>query len=161
MDVGEIQPAAGAQEMGDDPRPAGKVGQPADGAPGGEHQVERRRLGQRLARGIEVRGHEPCRQAQRCRILPRRLDRRGREVEPGHHGALAGQHQAVIAEVALQVQHAQPGHRPQLGPDDAQPGGAVAERRQVVAGRGAMQRHALVPIGAVQLLPVGGVRARH
>ena len=65
------------------------------------------------------------------------VDGGGGEVEAGDFGAAAGEDQAVIAEMALQVQDAQPGDGAELGLlDRVHAGPAGAEASEIVfAGR--------------------------
>jgi hypothetical protein len=82
-------------------------------------------------------------------------DRRAREIEPDHLGAALRQRQAVAAEVALQMQDAQPRDRAELGLlDRTQPVMPGAQRRDVVERRPQMDRDPLVPVGAVDVAPV-------
>ena len=84
------QPSAGPQQPGHDVSPPPHVGQPAQCADPGEHQVEGRRL-QRLGRRVHVGLHEVD---VRTAVLGESasLGQRGcGEVEPGHPRAQPGQ----------------------------------------------------------------------
>ena len=158
MQVGVVEAATGSEEVRDHLGPAPQVGVPADGPPCREDQVEAGRFGQRLRCPVNVRQHEPRRQAQLRRVLPRRLDRRRREVHPGHLSPALRQDQAVLPEMALQMQHSQPGDRAELRLlDRAKPRRPVPERL-LVHRRGPVNGDPLIPVRPVQREPV---RVRH
>jgi len=84
--LADEQPPARAQQAGDDPAPAADVGQPAQRAHAGEHQVEP--LGaQHVDRRVHLRLHEVDVVAGTGDEAVGLLHRGGREVEPGHLGA--------------------------------------------------------------------------
>ena len=73
------------------------------------------------------------------------LDGRQGEVEPGEVRPGAGEGQAVMAEMALQMQHPQAGHGAELGGfDRMEEGGAVA-MVTVAIRDGPVDRNAFVP----------------
>lgn len=130
-------------------------------APGDEDAVERGGLGQRLRRRIDVRldetgaGRQPHLVGQRAR----RPDRLAREVDPATAPPLR-QDQAVIAEMALQVQHPHSVDRPELGLLDLiHPLGAGPQRREIIPARREMQPDPFFPIGGVVIDKAGVVVA--
>jgi len=155
--VGVIEAAIGLQELGDDLGPAPYVGQPAGDAPARIDQVERCRPGDGGGRVVEIRFDEAraVGKAELRREIARRSDRRPGEIEPHHRGAALGETERVGAEVALQVQHAQPLHRAELGlVDGIECAATRAQRREIVARRLEMNGDPLVPVGAVEFAPV-------
>ena len=152
MPFGQIERAARLDEMGHHPGPAADVGQPVDRAPGDEHAIERRGLRNRRRRIVQVRLDEarPPGEPELGRQRARGRDRGLREVEAHHVRAQLRERQAAAAEVALQMEHAQPLDRPELGRlDRVQPAAPGAQRIELIARRAQMDRDPLVPVGAI------------
>ena len=133
-------------------------GNQPDRAPGHVDEIERLRLGDRGRRVIDIRFDEarPGLQAKLLRQLPRRVDGWSGEIEAYDIGAALRQRQRVHAEVALQVQHAQAGHGPELGfLDGIEPAACPrSSRSRAYSLRANVDRHALVPVGAIEPAPV-------
>ncbi len=107
MALAHEQPPAGPQQARHHPGPAGDVGQPAQRADPRVHEVE----GLRAQDGDRVihLGFDETDVGAGQFGDPARLRERGvGEVQPGHVGAEAGQRDGVGADVALQVDAAQP-----------------------------------------------------
>ncbi len=158
MTFGEIKQPAGAQQRRDDIRPPRNVREPADGAPGDEHDVELVRRGDRPQCIVEV-GANKARSAGKAQLVrqsARRLDGWGREIETDHFGATLRQLEAVRSEMALQVDDALAIDRGKLCLlNPVQPAASGTEDGQVVSTRTDMDPDALVPVRAIGAVPLG------
>ena len=105
VDLGHVEGAAGFEVPGDDPGPALEVGQPLDGAPAHEDDVEAA-VAEVLVGIVEVGADElgAAGQADLVGQAARQRDRLVAEVQADDLGAEARPAQRVEAEVALQVQ---------------------------------------------------------
>ena len=114
MRVGEVEPAARAQEAGDHRGPAVEVGQPAERAPGDKGEIETPGLADRVRRVVEVAFDEAgaLLQPELGRESARGGDGGRREVDPDHRRAALRERERVGAEVALEVDDPLAGKRP-------------------------------------------------
>ncbi len=149
VDFGDVEPAAGANEVGDDPRPVPDVRQPTQHAARGVDEVER--AFEDVRQVIQVRPHEP-----RLRVADLVGNRAGEvdgdlaEVGPGHPRTQPGEGQGVHAEMALEMQDLEALDRPDLLELELlEPDAASLEGGQVIELRGLVDPGPLVPEGVV------------
>ena len=105
VDLGHVEGAAGPQVPGDDAGPALEVGQPLDGAPAHEDDVEA--AAAEVGVGVVEVGADELGAAGQADLVgqaPRQRDGLVAEVEADDLGAEARPAERVEAEVALQVQ---------------------------------------------------------
>ena len=159
--VPDEQPAAGGQQLGDQRTPARDVGQPADRADPGVHQVEPAGA-QHVHRVVQVGLDEVDVRVGALGQRARFGQRRCREVQRGHPGTEPVQRQGVRPDVALQVHAALAGQVTEPVLVEAH---HVAEEVRLgqealhrVARRGGVRRGPLVPVGLVQAAIVIGHR---
>jgi hypothetical protein len=136
VDLGDVEPAAGPDEVCGDARPAPDVRQPAEHALRGEDDIELAL--ERRRQVVQVGLHERGRDADVGGERPGSLDGLGGEVGPGHRCAEPRQRERVEPEMALQVEERLSAHVADLlafavgDPDRARAvteGGHVVERR--------------------------------
>src|ERR1700731_797526 len=108
--------------------------------------------GDGAARIVDI-GADELRREPRCGgQLPRLLDRRRREIEPGDDRALTGEGQRVEPEMALQMDHPLAGDIAKLAALDRMQRLPLPEKSldRVEAGAvAAVDRHPLVPVAPV------------
>ena len=103
VDLRDEEPPARGEEMGDDPRPAADVGQPAEHATRGVDDVER--PVEDVGQVVQVGAHEArVREAELVGERPRQLDGGRREVRAGDARPEPRPRQRVDPEMALQVE---------------------------------------------------------
>ena len=148
------QPPAWLQETGHDTGPPTDVGQPAQRADAREDEVERLRL-EHVQCGVHVRLDEVDVRTGLLRQAAGLCKGSTGEVQPGHLRPQPGQGQRVGADVALQVDPAEPVDvtkaRKVEADDVAEVPGVGDELVEGVVGGGRVRRGALVPA-----LPVDG-----
>ena len=158
MALADEEAAAWAEQGRDDLRPAADIRQPAERADPRVDEIEAA-CSEDGGRVVDLRRHEARLGAGLFGQQPCLLDRRLREVETGDAGAEARQGDGVGADVALEVNGLEApnvAEPRQVEADDlAQEPRFLGETRDRVLRRGRMRRHALVPVGAVDLAVVG------
>jgi hypothetical protein len=157
MTFGQIERPAGGQKPCHDLCPAPDVGQPVDGAPGHEHEVERAGLGDGCWRIVQIRLDEPRTLGQpQLRCQPSGSGDRGSgEIEADDPRPALRQDQSVAAKVALQMQDAAVRDPPELRfLDGIEPTPPGAQRIQLVALGSKVNGDPLVPIGSIGTPPV-------
>ena len=122
MKFGEVKTAAFFQKMGNDLSPALQVGQPADSAERGVHDVEF--AAQVLGQVVEVAAHEAGLQFGFTGQLAGVVDGIVGNIAAGNGSAEAGQREGILAEMALEMQDFFAGHGAQFAAFDL--GEAVA-----------------------------------
>ena len=154
VELGDVEGAAGLQEVVDDLGPALEVAEPDERAPGGEDDVEGAGQLVRQARDVALHEGGAPGEADLGGERARRPDALAGEVDAGDDGAAARPAERVEAEVALQVQQrrALADQRAQLAQlDRAERGAARLEAGDVVQLRVHVQPDGLVPAGEVGL----------
>jgi hypothetical protein len=150
--LAQEKPTAGPQQPGHGPGPPADVGQPAQRADAGEHQVEHAGP-QRVDGVVDVGADEVDVGTRAGGQTPGLGQRGGGEVEAGHPGTQPRQRDGVGADVALQVHPAYAGEVAQprdVEPDDgAEVGGIGDEALDLVVPRRRVRGSPLVPAGAV------------
>jgi hypothetical protein len=131
------EPSARSQQVGDRLRPPADIRQPAQGADTGVHKVEPARTERRD--GVVHLGLDEIHlRSDQRRYPPPLCQSCGREVQPGHACAEAGERDGVSADVALQMNAAQPGDVSEPRSielhDVTQKGWVLHEARDMVAG---------------------------
>jgi hypothetical protein len=159
VELGEVQEPAGRHQRRGGLGPAPDVGQPAQRADAGVHDVVRR-VRDRVRRVVHVRRDErrPVRaEAEVPGQSPGQVDRGFGEVEPDDTGgAVPGPGQRVESDVALEVQQGAVADLAHLGELEVAQGLLTGpEGVEVVEITRDVQRDPLVPVGAVGLVPVG------
>lgn len=153
VELGQVEEAARADQRGDHTGPAPQIGEPVDGAEAGVDDVEGPPA-ERAQRVVHVGVRELGGDAGIGRQPTGGLDGGSREVEPGHPGPATGPSEGVGTDVALQVDEVEPVDRAHLlDLERPQRVGAVADPVEVVEAAGGVDRHPLVPPGAVGLPP--------
>ena len=103
VELDHVERAAGLEEARDDLGPATDVRQPADGAIGGEDDVEF--FFEPVGQGVHIREYEPGLDPSLRGQRLRRLDCGFREVDAGHDCSFSGPGECIEPEVALEVEH--------------------------------------------------------
>ena len=160
MRVGEVELAARRQHGRNDLRPFLHIGQPANGAPGCEDEVERaRRQVRSLIHGPldEVRF-----QAGLIGQAPGNLQRGAGKIESGDRRAAPYQAQRIPADMALQMQNALAGDVAEFGRFNLVQGvlaGTKPVQHVIAGGIARMNGGALIPVPAVHFDGVGHVNS--
>ena len=160
MAVREVEAAAGPEEMRDDGGPAFDVGEPHQRAPAHEDEVEAGGGVDGAHSIVEVGLDEAGApgEAEVARQVAGGADRGGGEVQAGDAGAVAREDEAVVAEMALQVEHVEAGDGAELlALDRIELGGSGAQGGHVIEGGADVDGDGLVPGGAVGGVPVCGI----
>lgn len=113
VELRQVEPSAGTQQVADQLGPAGQVGEPDQRAEAGVGDVEGA-TAERAARVVDVGLHELGIQARLRGDPAGGRDGLAREVEPGDPGAPPRPGQGVEAEVALEVDEVEPVDRAEL-----------------------------------------------
>ncbi len=150
MVVGEVEHSAPLEELCRDRGPSGDVGDPA------QHPICRvddvEGLVENAGQVVDVGTQESCGEIQPAGQRSREVDGIVGDIDAGHRGAQPCPAEGVLAEVALQVQQALSGYRPDFRLLDTSDTACTTEESlEIVELRPGMQPGTVIPVLPIRL----------